>query len=197
MEFTVGAWVWLRLLHRPMSSLDVQGHGKLGPKFYGPFLITERIDNVVYRLQLPAGAKLHNIFHVGLLKKYNDDPPLAVRRVPPNSMGVPARCRSRWSEAASPRAVVSCQCAGLARTHRAPLGKTLKNSSAYTRPSSSRTSFVSRAGEMSWLASATLGEIEERQGRRWEMSQACLLELFPPIGLLAFKLSLLGSFFSC
>jgi hypothetical protein len=144
MEFTVGAWVWLRLLHRPMSSLDVQGRGKLGPKFYGPFLITERIDNVVYRLQLPAGAKLHNIFHVGLLKKYNDDPPLAVRRVPPNSMGV-----------------VSCQCVGLARTHRAPLGKTLKNSSAYTRPSSSRTSFVSRAGEMSWLASATLGEIEE------------------------------------
>jgi hypothetical protein len=33
LEFEPGQWVWLRLLHWPMASLDVQGHGKLGPKF--------------------------------------------------------------------------------------------------------------------------------------------------------------------
>lgn len=30
LEFQVGQWVWLRLLHRPIASLDVQGRGKLG-----------------------------------------------------------------------------------------------------------------------------------------------------------------------
>lgn len=50
-EFQVGQWVWLRLLHRPVASLDVEGHDKLGPKFYGPFQVTERVGEVAYRLQ--------------------------------------------------------------------------------------------------------------------------------------------------
>jgi hypothetical protein len=36
-EFAVGQLVWLRLLHRPIASLDVKGRDKLGPKFYRPF----------------------------------------------------------------------------------------------------------------------------------------------------------------
>jgi hypothetical protein len=35
-KFEPGQWVWLRLLHRLVSSLQVQGRGKLGPKFFGP-----------------------------------------------------------------------------------------------------------------------------------------------------------------
>jgi hypothetical protein len=34
--FAPGQWVWLRLLHRPVASLQVQGRGKLGPKFFDP-----------------------------------------------------------------------------------------------------------------------------------------------------------------
>jgi hypothetical protein len=30
-SFEVGQWVWLRLLHRPLTSLDVHGRSKLGP----------------------------------------------------------------------------------------------------------------------------------------------------------------------
>jgi hypothetical protein len=36
-EFQVGQWVWLRLLHRAMASLTTHGRGKLGPKFFRPF----------------------------------------------------------------------------------------------------------------------------------------------------------------
>jgi hypothetical protein len=37
LSFKEGQWVWLRLLHRPIASLEVKNTGKLGPKFYGPF----------------------------------------------------------------------------------------------------------------------------------------------------------------
>jgi hypothetical protein len=49
-EFAVGQWVWLRLLHHPMASLNVNGRGKLGPKLYGPFKILERVGDVAYKM---------------------------------------------------------------------------------------------------------------------------------------------------
>ena len=42
---------------------------KLTSKYYGPYLITERIGLVTYKLGLLSTSKIHTIFHVSLLKK--------------------------------------------------------------------------------------------------------------------------------
>lgn len=50
MEFEVGVWVWLRLLHRTTQSLDPRARQKLGPRWAGLFGVLERIGSVAYRL---------------------------------------------------------------------------------------------------------------------------------------------------
>jgi hypothetical protein len=37
LEFNVGDWVWLRLLHRPAQSLVPGARSKLAPRYTGPF----------------------------------------------------------------------------------------------------------------------------------------------------------------
>ncbi|MCO5600513.1 hypothetical protein L7F22_054626 [Adiantum nelumboides] len=48
---------------------------KLSMRYYGPFQITERINDVSFRLRLPDTWKIHNAFHVSLLKPFRGDVP--------------------------------------------------------------------------------------------------------------------------
>jgi hypothetical protein len=86
-EFSPSQWVWLRLLHRPVASLHVQGCGKLGSKFFGPFQVLEHVGNVAYRLMLPVIARIHDVFHVGLMKHFHGTPPVQTPPLPPIEHG--------------------------------------------------------------------------------------------------------------
>jgi hypothetical protein len=83
MEFAVGDWVWLRLNQRAATSVRGAGPSKLSAKFFGPYQVTAKIGSVSYRLQLPPNAKIHNVFHVVFLKKFEGSPPTHTPQLPP------------------------------------------------------------------------------------------------------------------
>jgi hypothetical protein len=83
LEFAVGDWVWMRLHLRLAASLTGGAARKLARKFYGPYKILERIGSLAYRLDLPPRARIHNVFHVVFLKKFEGTPPDAVVPLPP------------------------------------------------------------------------------------------------------------------
>jgi hypothetical protein len=72
-EFEVGDKVFLKVTPQ-RSGLKLGKSKKLSPRFCGPFEITKRIGPVAYELRLPIDWKIHNVFHVSLLKKYVSDP---------------------------------------------------------------------------------------------------------------------------
>ena len=54
--------------------------GKLSPRYMGPYEIVERIGEVAYRLRLPPElARIHDVFHVSMLRKYIADPSHVLR----------------------------------------------------------------------------------------------------------------------
>jgi hypothetical protein len=73
---------WVRLQHRSTIRITPLQPNKPSPRFYGPYQVVERIGEVAYRLQLPPKAKIHNVFHVALLKKFEGQTPSVVTPLP-------------------------------------------------------------------------------------------------------------------
>ena len=43
---------------------------KIGPQREGPFLISDVLGPLTYQLELPSNWRIHNVFHVVLLRPY-------------------------------------------------------------------------------------------------------------------------------
>jgi ribosomal protein L21E len=69
-KFEIGDMVYLKIQPYRHTSLSAHRSLKLHSKFYGPFRVLERIGNIAYKILLPTGCQLHNVFHVIQLKKH-------------------------------------------------------------------------------------------------------------------------------
>jgi hypothetical protein len=51
---------------------------KLSHRYFGPFRIIKKISDVVYKLELPADWRIHNVFHIDVLKLYQGQIPTTI-----------------------------------------------------------------------------------------------------------------------
>jgi hypothetical protein len=119
-SYQVGDWAFLRLRQRATISLPRSATRKLKPLFVGSYRVTELINDVAVHLELPPGARLHDVFHIGVLKKFVETPPAT----PPSSRTPPGRASSPGARS-SPSARALARRAGfvsyMGRSRRLPL----------------------------------------------------------------------------
>eukprot|EP00253_Pinus_taeda_P017334 PITA_17334 len=77
-EYQVGDHVYIRIQAK-RSTLQWVGCAKLAPRYCGPFQILARVGPVAYQLALLSHIRVHNVFHISVLKKYVYDPKHVIR----------------------------------------------------------------------------------------------------------------------
>ena len=74
LEFQVGDNVYLKI-SPTKGTMRFGFSGKLKPRYIGPFDVIRRVGELAYELALPPSLdKVHNVFHVSMIKKYVRDP---------------------------------------------------------------------------------------------------------------------------
>lgn len=87
-----------QVCYRPKVTLDLQfKHDRtreLLPRFVGPSPVTRLLSPAAYKLKLPKNVKLHDDFHVSLLKPYKSDG--SVQPPPPPEVMVMVSLNMKW-----------------------------------------------------------------------------------------------------
>ena len=71
-DFKLAEHVFLKVKEK-ISSIRLGSWPKLAARYCGPFEILEKIGPIAYILAFHASMRVHNAFHVSLLKKYVPD----------------------------------------------------------------------------------------------------------------------------
>jgi ribosomal protein L21E len=75
-SFQVGDAIYVKIQPYVQTSLSTRSSNKLSFRFFGPFKIVAKINEVSYKLHLPDDCQIHPVFHVSQLKQ----------AIPPNTM---------------------------------------------------------------------------------------------------------------
>jgi len=82
LHFNVDEWVYVHLRTRRKVSVTGPFSSKLQKRYFGPFQITNKIDEIAYDLALPTTTKIHNVFHVCLFRPHKGPLPSSPLQLP-------------------------------------------------------------------------------------------------------------------
>uniref|UniRef100_A0A8R7PHM6 Integrase catalytic domain-containing protein n=1 Tax=Triticum urartu TaxID=4572 RepID=A0A8R7PHM6_TRIUA len=68
-SFVVGDSVFVKLQPYVQKTVARRSNHKLSFRYFGPYKIIRIVNPVAYELELPAGAKVHPVFHVSQLRR--------------------------------------------------------------------------------------------------------------------------------
>ena len=82
LQFEIGDWVFLKI--SPWKDVLRFGRrGKLSPRYIGPYEIVSMVGPIAYKLKLPPElSRIHDTFHLSMLRKYIPDPSHVLREQP-------------------------------------------------------------------------------------------------------------------
>lgn len=73
----------IKLQTHTQVTLACQLHNKLRQKYYGPFQVIKKINELAFIVKLPKNCKIHHTFHISTMKIFKGELSEAQVEIPP------------------------------------------------------------------------------------------------------------------